>query len=194
MTTTSFLVLLLSYLLGAIPFGLLLTKLSGLGDVRKQGSGNIGATNVLRTGHKGLATLTLLLDGAKGGAAVYLALVYAPGIAAMAGFMAFMGHCFPIWLNFKGGKGVATFYGALLVISWQAGLIGILTWGAVAVAFRMSSLASILSTLAAPFYILTFGSRLSAMWAFAMAAVILVRHRENIQRIAKGKEPKIGQK
>ena len=194
MTTTSFLVLLLSYLLGAIPFGLLLTKLSGLGDVRKQGSGNIGATNVLRTGHKGLATLTLLLDGAKGGAAVYLALVYAPGIAAMAGFMAFMGHCFPIWLNFKGGKGVATFYGALLVISWQAGLIGILTWGAVAVAFRMSSLASILSSLAAPFYILTFGTRMSAFWAFAMTAVILVRHRENIRRIAKGEEPKIGQK
>ncbi len=194
MTTTSFLVLFLSYLLGAIPFGLLLTKLSGLGDVRKQGSGNIGATNVLRTGHKGLATLTLLLDGAKGGAAVYLALVYAPGIAAMAGFMAFMGHCFPIWLNFKGGKGVATFYGALLVISWQAGLIGILTWGAVAVAFRMSSLASILSSLAAPFYILTFGTRMSAFWAFAMTAVILVRHRENIRRIAKGEEPKIGQK
>jgi len=108
--------------------------------------------------------------------------------------MAFMGHCFPIWLNFKGGKGVATFYGALLVISWQAGLIGILTWGAVAVAFRMSSLASILSSLAAPFYILTFGTRMSAFWAFAMTAVILVRHRENIRRIAKGEEPKIGQK
>ncbi len=194
MSTTAFLAIALGYLLGAIPFGLVLTKITGLGDVRNIGSGNIGATNVLRTGHKGLAALTLVLDGAKGGAAVLIALHYAPEVAAMAGFTAFMGHCFPIWLRFKGGKGVATFFGALLVLSWQAGLIGILTWGVVAVVFRMSSLASILSAIAAPFYILTFGTRLSAMWAFAMTAVILVRHRENLKRLIKNQEPKIGQK
>ncbi len=184
----------LAYLMGSIPFGLLLTKFAGLGDVRKLGSGNIGATNVLRTGNKGLAAATLLLDIAKGIAAVHLARRIAPDFMAMAGFAAFLGHVYPLWLGFKGGKGVATFIGVILGLSWLAGLAGVLTWALVALIFRMASLASLITAFAIPVYLLFFDTRLSAMWAFAMAAVIFIAHRENIQRLTRGTEPKIGRK
>ncbi len=193
MTSVSILVVSLGYLLGAIPFGLLLTKFAGMGDVRKIGSGNIGATNVLRTGHKALAAATLALDTGKGAAAVVIANHFAPEVAALAGFAAFMGHCFPLWLKFKGGKGVATFVGVLLALSWQAGLLAILTWAVVAVAFRMASLASLIAAVLAPVYLLLVSTRLAAMWVFVMTVVILVRHTENIKRLMRGEEPKIGQ-
>ncbi|HXV74409.1 MAG TPA: glycerol-3-phosphate 1-O-acyltransferase PlsY, partial [Sphingomonadales bacterium] len=132
----------LGYLLGSIPFGLLLTRLAGLGDIRKLGSGNIGATNVLRTGNKAVAAATLLLDAAKGTAAVLIAERYAPGFAAMAGAAALLGHCFPVWLKFEGGKGVATLMGALMAFSWPVGVAALAVWIAVAALFRFSSLAS----------------------------------------------------
>ncbi|MCH7806820.1 MAG: glycerol-3-phosphate 1-O-acyltransferase PlsY [Proteobacteria bacterium] len=184
----------IAYLYGSIPFGLLLTKFAGKGDIRKTGSGNIGATNVLRTGNKGLAAATLLLDIAKGIAAVHLARRIAPDFMAMAGFAAFLGHVYPVWLGFKGGKGVATFIGAILGLSWLAGLAGILTWALVAATFRFSSLASLVTAIAAPVYLLFFSTRITVMWAFVMTAVILIAHRENIQRLARGEEPKIGRK
>ncbi|MCH8323126.1 MAG: glycerol-3-phosphate 1-O-acyltransferase PlsY [Proteobacteria bacterium] len=184
----------IAYLYGSIPFGLLLTKFAGKGDIRKTGSGNIGATNVLRTGNKGLAAATLLLDIAKGIAAVHLARRIAPDFMAMAGFAAFLGHVYPVWLGFKGGKGVATFIGAILGLSWLAGLAGILTWALVAAVFRISSLASLVTAIAAPVYLLFLGPRISVMWAFVMTAVILIAHRENIQRLIRGEEPKIGRK
>lgn len=184
----------LGYLMGSVPFGLLLTKFAGKQDIRKVGSGNIGATNVLRTGNKGLAAATLLLDIAKGIAAVLLARRIAPDFMAMAGFAAFLGHVYPVWLGFKGGKGVATFIGAILGLSWLAGLAGILTWALVAAVFRISSLASLVTAIAAPVYLLFLGPRLAVMWAFVMTAVILIAHRENIQRLARGAEPRIGRK
>jgi len=194
MITADFMVIFLAYLMGSIPFGLLLTKMSGLGDVRKQGSGNIGATNVLRTGNKGLAVATLLLDIGKGVAAVHLARGLSPDFMAMAGFAAFLGHVYPVWLGFKGGKGVATFIGAILGLSWLAGLGGLVAWIVVALAFRISSLASLVTAIITPVFLLYLIPRQGVMWAFAMTAVILVAHRENISRLLKGAEPKIGQK
>ena len=193
----------LGYLLGSIPFGLLLTKMSGMGDVRKIGSGNIGATNVLRTGNKGLAVATLLLDGLKGLAPVLIAGQYAPDFMAMAGAAAFLGHVFPVWLNFKGGKGVATYVGVLLALSWPSGLAAIVIWVSALALFRYSSLSSLVAAAAAPFLVWAFetpagaswmDTRLSVMWVFVMGVVVFFRHRDNIRRLLAGEEPKVGRK
>lgn len=195
---------LIGYLVGSIPFGLILTKMAGLGDVRKIGSGNIGATNVLRTGNKGLALATLLLDGGKGAVVVILANIYfTQDYAVLAGSGAFLGHLFPIWLKFKGGKGVATFIGVMLAISWPAGLGVALTWLLTALIFRMSSLAALVGAALAPVYIYLlktnlpiggtfYGDTQRVEFAFFMAVLIFIRHRENIARLLKGEEPKIG--
>lgn len=183
---------LLAYLLGTIPFGLLLTKIAGAGDVRKIGSGNIGATNVLRTGNKGLAVATLLLDIGKGAAAVLITNTLNPDYAAMAGFVAFLGHVFPVWLKFKGGKGVATFVGVLLALNWMVGLAAILIWAGVAALFKTSSLASLTASIAGPFLTYFLVKPQAAMWVFLMTFVIVLAHRKNIKRMMNGSEPKIG--
>jgi glycerol-3-phosphate acyltransferase PlsY len=183
------------YLLGSIPFGLLLTRLAGLGDIRNVGSGNIGATNVLRTGNKGLAALTLLLDGGKGAAAVLLAAPFGPEAAALAGLGAVIGHLFPVWLRFKGGKGVATGLGVLLASAWPVGLAACATWLLVAAVLRYSSLAALLAFLLAPLYAWLFTHRgeLVAL-AGAIALLVWLRHSGNIGRFAAGTEPRIGAK
>ncbi|MEO3429691.1 glycerol-3-phosphate 1-O-acyltransferase PlsY [Pelagibius sp. CAU 1746] len=183
------------YLLGSIPFGLVLTKLAGLGDVRQIGSGNIGATNVLRTGRKGLAAATLLLDGGKGAAAVLIAQFWGPDMAITAAFGAVLGHLFPVWLSFKGGKGMATALGVLLALDWRLGAACCALWLLVAVVFRFSSLASLVSIAAAPvlsWFIL--GDLQMVQMTGAMAVLIWLRHHENIRRLATGQESKIGQK
>lgn len=188
------LVILLSYLLGSVPFGLVLTKCAGLGDIRAIGSGNIGATNVLRTGKKSLAFLTLLLDGGKGAVAVWLAATFAPGTEPFAGLAALLGHLFPVWLKFKGGKGVATSLGVLVVLAWPVGVTAMLCWLLVALVTRYSSLAALVS--------FAFASVAASLFRFtdliwltvAIAALILFKHIPNIQRLIKGTEPYIGQK
>lgn len=189
------LVAIASYLLGAVPFGLVITRLAGLGDIREIGSGNIGATNVLRTGRKDLAVATLLLDAGKGAIAVLLTRYFVgPELAAIAGTAAFIGHCFPVYLGFKGGKGVATFMGTLFAIQLYLGLAVGLTWLAVAFLFRMSSFAALAAALFAPFYsYYLFASSDWTALAF-MTLVIFIRHKDNISRILKGEEPKIGKK
>jgi len=184
---------LLAYLLGSIPFGVLITRALGLGDLRLVGSGNIGATNVLRTGHKGAAAATLLLDAAKGGVAVLVARALVGEEAAMvAGLAAFLGHLFPVWLKFKGGKGVATFLGIMLALAWPAGLAACATWLAVAFATRYSSLAALVAAAATPLWLWTFG-RPDAVWlGIALAALVLIRHHANIRRLLDGSEPRIG--
>jgi glycerol-3-phosphate acyltransferase PlsY len=192
------------YALGSIPFGLLLTRFAGLGDIRSIGSGNIGATNVLRTGRKGLAALTLLLDGAKGTAAVVLASQLAgPDAALMAGHGAVLGHLFPAWLGFRGGKGVATGLGVLLGLDWRIGLCACLVWLAMAAIFRRSSLSSLTAFAAAPILALylpllwapggeAIGDRQLAVFAAIIAALIWFKHHENIKRLLSGTEPIIG--
>lgn len=186
------LAILLGYLLGSIPFGLVVTKLAGLGDVRQIGSGNIGATNVLRTGRKGLALATLILDGGKGAAAALIGLRFGPDIAVLAGGAAFVGHLFPVWLRFKGGKGVATFLGVMLAVSFWAGLGACLTWLVAAVLFRFSSLAALAAAALAPLYAyLLYDFQRMELAAF-MAVLIFIRHHANIRRLLRGEEPKIG--
>ncbi len=183
------------YLLGSIPFGLLLARLAGLGDIRGIGSGNIGATNVLRTGRKGLAAATLLLDAGKGAGAVLLAGVWGPDPQLMAALGAVLGHLFPLWLRFRGGKGVATALGVLLALAWQAGLAACATWLLVAGLLRYASLAALLSLAAAPLYIWLFTRDLQLVELIAVLAVLIcIRHRVNIVRLLKGEEPKIGGK
>jgi glycerol-3-phosphate acyltransferase PlsY len=192
------------YLLGSIPFGVILTRLVTGEDVRSIGSGNIGATNVLRTGRKDLALATLILDAGKGAAAFLLAQALFPGvpaIAAIAGGAAFLGHLFPVWLGFKGGKGVATFFGLLIAAAWPLGLMAAATWLLVAVLFRMSSLAALVAAVAAPLLALLplplMGLPASGpVLALSVATAILIwlRHHENIARILKGTEPRIGAK
>jgi len=192
------------YLLGSIPFGVILTRLVTGEDVRSIGSGNIGATNVLRTGRKDLALATLILDAGKGAAAFLIAQALFPGvpaIAAVAGGAAFLGHLFPVWLGFKGGKGVATFMGLLLAAAWPLGLMAIATWLIVAVLFRMSSFAALVAALASPLLALLplplAGLPASGpVLALAVASALLIwlRHHENIARILKGTEPRIGAK
>ena len=184
----------LGYLLGSIPFGLVLTKLSGAGDIRDIGSGNIGATNVLRTGNKGLAALTLILDGGKGAAAALIAMQVQPELAPLAGAGAFIGHLYPVWLKFKGGKGVATFMGVLLALNWMVGLASIATWLVAAALFRMSSFAALVASALAPLWAYLMGEQEMVMLSFALMAAIYMRHWDNIQRILKGEEPKIGAK
>lgn len=190
----------LGYLLGSIPFGLLLTKIAGLGDIRAIGSGNIGATNVLRTGRKDLALATLLLDGAKGAVAVLIARAFSQDwavsedLTVIAGGAAILGHLFPVWLKFKGGKGVATTLGTLIAVNWIVGIGACLTWLIVALVFRYSSLSALIAVAAAPFIALWLGL-VPLAWLAAFAAVLVwVRHHENIKRLLKGAEPKIGNK
>lgn len=189
------------YLLGSIPFGLVLTRLAGLGDIRDIGSGNIGATNVLRTGRKDLALATLLLDAGKAGLALLIARALANGspqqteIELVAGAAAFIGHCYPVWLGFKGGKGVATFFGVLFAGAWPLGVMAGITWLAVATMFRMSSLAALCAAAITPVAALVAGFRWSQiLFALALAALIFWRHRANIERIRAGTEPRIGDK
>jgi glycerol-3-phosphate acyltransferase PlsY len=187
------------YLLGSIPFGYLLTRAAGLGDVRRIGSGNIGATNVLRTGHKGLAALTLILDAAKGTLAVLLAerLIGAPaGLAILAGLLAglgaFIGHLFPIWLRFKGGKGVATYIGVLLGAFWPGALVFCGLWLAVAVLTRYSSLSALAASLVTPPLVWLLGEPAPALLAALMTLFLILKHRANIRRLTRGEEPRIG--
>jgi glycerol-3-phosphate acyltransferase PlsY len=183
------------YGLGSIPFGLVLTRMMGLGNLREIGSGNIGTTNVLRTGSKAAAALTLLLDGGKGAAAVLLARSLAGEDAAQAaGLAAFLGHCFPIWLRFKGGKGVATFLGLVLALAWPAGLACCLAWLAGAAITRISSMGALVSAAAAPVLALALGYGQITVLCVLLAAVVYIRHSANISRIRQGTEPKIGQK
>jgi glycerol-3-phosphate acyltransferase PlsY len=182
----------LGYLLGAIPFGLVLTRLAGLGDIRAIGSGNIGATNVLRTGNKGLALATLLLDGGKGALAVLAGNLYGPDMAVLAGAGAFLGHLFPVWLKFRGGKGVATALGILLAIAWPVGILACLTWLATAALFRFSSLAALAAAAAAPVYTYFLADMQRVEFAAFLALLIFIRHHANIRRLAKGEEPRIG--
>ena len=185
-------VLLAGYLLGSIPFGLILTRLAGLGDIRRIGSGNIGATNVLRTGNKGLAALTLVLDAGKGAVAVLLGANFGPDMAAVAAAFAFLGHLFPVWLGFKGGKGVATAGGILLAYAWPAALAAIATWLIIAVTTRYSSLAAIVAAALAPVYawFLTREFQPTEVVLF-LALLILFRHHANIRRLIRGEESKI---
>ena len=198
--------LLAGYLLGSVPFGLVLTRAAGLGDIRAIGSGNIGATNVLRTGNKVLAFATLVLDSGKGAIAVLvLRALWGPDTALVAGFGALLGHLFPVWLGFNGGKGVATALGTLIALSWPIGLAACATWALVAAAFRFSSLAALAAVAAAPL----FAWYLPVLWApgqeqvgdlqlagfaAAMALLVWMKHKTNIARLLAGTEPKIGQK
>ncbi len=192
---------LIGYVLGAIPFGLLLTRAFGAGDLRSIGSGNIGATNVLRTGRKGLAAATLLLDGGKGAAAVLLTrhFTHDEHIAAIAGFAAFGGHLFPVWLNFRGGKGVATMLGVSLAGWWPAGIAALLVWLTGAVVTRYSSVGGMMAAVASAvlFTVARTTVPLDATWtlaAWAMAALLLLKHGDNIRRLRAGTESKIGAK
>ena len=195
---TIFLLVAVGYLLGSIPFGIILTRLFGAGDLRQIGSGNIGATNVLRTGRKELAAATLILDGAKGAAAVLLARHFMPELgqdgAMIAGAAAKVGHCYPVWLKFRGGKGVATLLGLSFALAWPIGLVFAAAWlGAVLLA-RISSLGGMVGAVSAPVAALGFGYPVYAIGLAGLAAIVLWRHRENIARLRAGTEPRIGSK
>jgi glycerol-3-phosphate acyltransferase PlsY len=184
----------IGYLLGSIPFGLLLTKLAGLGDIRGIGSGNIGATNVLRTGRKGLAAATLVLDGLKGAAAVLIAraLVYDQDIVLFAGLAAVLGHMFPVWLGFKGGKGVAVGLGVLIAVAWPIGLTACAVWLLVFAVTRLSSLAALAAFAATPCAALILEDFGVVKLAFTIAVLVFVRHQTNIRRLLAGTEPRTG--
>ncbi|MEQ3643587.1 MAG: glycerol-3-phosphate 1-O-acyltransferase PlsY [Paracoccus sp. (in: a-proteobacteria)] len=183
------------YLLGSVPFGLVITRALGLGDLRQIGSGNIGATNVLRTGNKGAALATLLLDSGKGAIAVLLARHFGGEAAAiLAGGAAFLGHCFPVWLRFKGGKGVATFLGTGIALNWPLGLIACATWALTAAITRISSLSALLAAALAPVFAWGLGRTDIAAVAAFMAVLIFIRHHANISRLLAGTEPRIGRK
>lgn len=183
----------LGYLLGSIPFGMLISRVLGLGDLRKVGSGNIGATNVLRTGSKPAAALTLLLDGGKGAVAVLLARAFAAEDAAqLAGLAAFLGHCFPVWLGFKGGKGVATFLGLVLALAFPVGLACCATWVVTAVFSRISSLSALVAAASSLVWMVLFGYAAALALGIALVAIVFWRHNGNIARLLAGTEPKIG--
>ena len=182
------------YLLGSIPFGLLITKMAGTEDIRGIGSGNIGATNVLRTGNKRLALATLLLDGGKGAAAVLIARAVSEDLTVIAGACAFLGHLFPVWLKFKGGKGVATALGTWIALAWPIGVLACLTWLIVAFLFRYSSLSALLAVALAPVYAIWLGTPPLIWFGIGVAILCWIRHHENIRRLLKGEEPKIGKK
>ncbi|MDO6728397.1 glycerol-3-phosphate 1-O-acyltransferase PlsY [Marinovum sp. 2_MG-2023] len=185
----------LGYLLGSIPFGIVIARALGLGDLRQIGSGNIGATNVLRTGNKPAALATLILDSFKGAAAVLIARALAAEDAAqLAGLCAFLGHCFPIWLRFKGGKGVATFLGLLLGLAFPVGLAACATWALGAALTRISSASALLAAALAPVWALMLGY--STIWVLCavLAVIVFIRHHANISRILQGQEPRIGKK
>lgn len=182
-----------AYLLGSVPFGLVITRLLGLGDVRKIGSGNIGATNVLRTGNKPAALATLLLDAGKGAIAVLIARAIAGEDAAqLAGLASFLGHLFPVWLRFRGGKGVATFLGTLLALAWPVGLACCVTWLVTLKLTRLSSASALVASASAAVWALLFGLVSLIALVLALAALVWVRHAANIGRILAGTEPKVG--
>ncbi|QGM45311.1 glycerol-3-phosphate 1-O-acyltransferase PlsY [Methylocystis heyeri] len=184
----------LGYVLGSIPFGLILTRLAGAGDIRSIGSGNIGATNVLRTGRKDLAAATLLLDALKGTAATLLGAWLSPQAAIFAGIAAFVGHIAPVWLGFRGGKGVATFLGVLFALYWPAGLVFCAVWLSAAAIWRFSSLSALLASVAAPASLWAFGHGDEAAVVALMTALLWWKHRENLSRLLSGQESRIGQK
>ena len=183
------------YVLGSIPFGIVVARLFGLGNLREIGSGNIGATNVLRTGSKTAAAATLILDSGKGAAATLIAYVWVGADAAqIAALASFVGHCFPVWLSFKGGKGVATFLGILLALFWPIGIAACLTWLATAAVFRISSLSALVAAATSPLWAWMLGRPDMILICTLLAALIVIRHRENIARLLEGSESKIGQK
>jgi glycerol-3-phosphate acyltransferase PlsY len=194
MTYVPIIALAFGYLLGSIPFGLLLTRAAGLGDVRNIGSGNIGATNVLRTGNKGLAAATLLLDMLKGTAAVLIAGIYGAEFAIAAGLGAFAGHLFPVWLGFKGGKGVATYIGVLAGLMWQAALLFCAIWVVVAFALRYSSLSAFAACIVTPIALYFWGRPDLAILFAGLSVVVFIKHRAIISRLIAGTEGKIGAK
>jgi glycerol-3-phosphate acyltransferase PlsY len=184
-----------AYLVGSIPFGLLITRAMGLGDLRGIGSGNIGATNVLRTGNKKAAAATLLLDGAKGAVAVLIARHFAgPEAAMIAGAAAMLGHCFPVWLGFRGGKGVATFLGVLLALAPLVGLVSCAIWLLAARVTRISSLSALIAAVLSPVWLALIGPPGSVWLGLALAALVFARHHANIGRLIAGTEPRIGGK
>ncbi len=184
-----------SYLLGSIPFGMVITRALGLGDLRQIGSGNIGATNVLRTGNRAAAAATLILDAAKGAVAVLLArTLVGPDAAQVAALFAFLGHLFPVWLKFSGGKGVATFLGTLLALAWPVGLAACATWAVTAAASRISSLSALVAAGLAPVWLLIFGRGQMLALVVILAALVFLRHGANIARLRAGTEPRIGAK
>jgi len=185
----------LAYLLGSIPFGIVITRALGLGDLRQIGSGNIGATNVLRTGNKGAAAATLVLDAAKGGIAVLIARwLLGEDAAQLAGLAAFLGHLFPVWLGFKGGKGVATFLGTLIALSWPVGLAACGTWLVAALVTRVSSVAALTAAATSSLWLFWFGEGRMLLLVVLLTVLVYIRHAENLKRIKAGTEPKIGQK
>jgi len=184
--------LLFGYVLGSIPFGLILTRLAGLGDIRAIGSGNIGATNVLRTGRKGLAAATLVLDALKGTVAVLVAARFGLEAALVAGLGAFLGHCFPVWLRFKGGKGVATFLGILLGLHWPSMIIIALIWIGTAAVSRYSSVSALVASAAAPMVLLLVGESEMALLLTLLSILLWFRHRANLKRLLAGEESRIG--
>ena len=186
---------LIGYLIGSIPSGVIIARLMGLGNLREIGSGNIGATNVLRTGSKKAAASTLLLDAGKGLAAVWLALFFVgPAVAQVVGLAAMLGHCFPIWLKFRGGKGVATFFGVLFALAWPVGLVAALVWLGMAALFRISSLAALSAGVSAPVTAYLGGMPNIFFLMVCLWALIFLRHRANIQRLLDGTESKFGSK
>ncbi|GFE64828.1 glycerol-3-phosphate 1-O-acyltransferase PlsY [Litoreibacter roseus] len=185
----------LSYLLGSVPFGLVITRMFGLGDLRQIGSGNIGATNVLRTGSKPAAAATLLLDAGKGGVAVLLArALVGEDAAQLAGLAAFLGHIFPIWLKFRGGKGVATYLGTLMALFWPAGIAACLTWLLIAYLFKISSVAALFTAVMVPAWLWTLGEPDMIALALALGLLVWMRHVANIHRLLEGTEPSISKK
>jgi glycerol-3-phosphate acyltransferase PlsY len=186
----------LGYLLGSVPFGIVITRSLGLGDLRSIGSGNIGATNVLRTGNKAAAAATLLLDGVKGALAVGLAgwMTGDAGVMQITALAAFLGHCYPVWLRFRGGKGVATALGVLLALSWPVGLASCATWLAAARLSKISSVGALAAAVSAPLWMLLLGRAELMATGLLLAALVVWRHRANLARLKAGTEPKIGQK
>jgi glycerol-3-phosphate acyltransferase PlsY len=194
MDGATILALVVGYLLGSIPFGLLLTRLAGKGDIREIGSGNIGATNVLRTGSKGLAAATLLLDAIKGAAAVLLARQLWPDAVNFAAAGALIGHLYPVWLRFKGGKGVATMLGILVPLFWQAALIYAVLWVGLLLILRISSVAGMAAAASAPVTAAALNEQALFPMLLSFALLVIWKHRENIRRLARGAEPRVGRK
>ena len=194
MGETTILALAIGYLLGSIPFGLLLTRLAGKGDIREIGSGNIGATNVLRTGSKGLAAATLLLDAVKGAVAVLLAQYFWPDAVNFAAAGALIGHLYPLWLRFKGGKGVATMLGILAPLFWQAALVYAALWVGLLLILRISSVAGMTAAASAPVTAAVLDEQPLFPMLLGFALLVIWKHRETIRRLAKGEEPRVGKK
>ena len=195
-TDTLILTAVLAYLLGSIPFGVLVTRAMGLGDLRRIGSGNIGATNVLRTGNKGAALATLLLDGGKGALAVVLARTFvgAEDAAQVAGLAAFLGHLYPVWLGFRGGKGVATFLGLMLALDWRVGLACCATWAVAVAVTRISSVGALMAAALSPLWLFAFDHGRMLALVLVLTLLIYIRHAANLGRLKAGTEPRIGQK